>query len=1125
MKKTLFLLPVLLFFFTSLNAQIWEMNVLRMDGGGWVTGMVIHPDDPFVRYVRTDVGGAFKWIEAEKKWKAITDWIPPFHTGLYGIDAIALDPNDPDILYLAMGRGDNYYCGIYKSSDKGESFTRLPYPNTHIDANNHAMNQIRSTGERLAVNPFNSNEIIHAMLLSPGGLWRTTDGGQNWSKLSLSASNLNIVFYDQFKQGHIYAHAYKAGGMYYSTDNGSSWSKLQMASGGDVPTSEVRRMEQGSDGVIYFTSQGADNNVIFKIVDNKAYDISPTTAEWETVPARYDGKYYWTENKGFQGVAVNPADPQHIICEGAISSCADHLPVAWFESKDGGDTWHQIDMIKGYYTPWGQENNLMKPTVSDIVWDIDDPKYVYHMDGSGIARVDITITPAIAEHYCEGQEEIVVKDVTSVPVNGEEHIFSGGADVGGFYHNKGIDLPPDSCIHDYWLGSTGRHAITAFDYCESQPNVVWAAGRHNYTQKDVYRDPNRRGGAYYAIFKSTDGGNNFSMLPWLQSSEVYAPWPMSYEINPLELQVSSTNPDNVIVAGRNPAYTKDGGNSWHALGIGDINIDQLFSFATTIENDPVNGNVFYAYVPFDNAQGVYNAKFYKTTDGGSSWDVVNSDMPTRQSAWRYLNIKASPGLEGDIWLFTSDNGLWHTTDGGVNWTEIPGFNGTDNGAARCGSVGVGPAGSNYAVFVLGEYNGSSGVWMSIDEGATWQRISEPGIILANYYFMEASNFEFGKIYLSSAGQGMRYFTNNTSGNYMHVSPANISVLQEATSETVSISSNTDWTVSSNQAWVVPSPSSGSDIGLVDLAIEANAGDFPREATITISGTEVNDKTISITQAGSLEYTLTTSATNGSVSLDPPGGSYPMSSQVSLTATPNDGYVFSNWTGDTNSTENPITITMDDDKNIEAVFSEIQSVTLQAEDANTINNGVVETSVSGYNGTGYVKCKKPDSYVQFDNVEIPQTTLYDVIVRSTEEWPDDGELVVNGTSYAITLPGGGTAEWFETTVNDVDFNAGGNTVKLVGGKQQNIDQIEIVEGITTTIGQKMKKTIKRHFYPNPVTNGTIYLIDNYDIEIFNSSGAKVLSSEQVQKIDVSSLRTGLYIIKTEKWAEKFMILSP
>ena len=76
------------------------------------------------------------------------------------------------------------------------------------------------------------------------------------------------------------------------------------------------------------------------------------------------------------------------------------------------------------------------------------------------------------------------------------------------------------------------------------------------------------------------------------------------------------------------------------------------------------------------------------------------------------------------------------------------------------------------------------------------------------------------------------------------------------------------------------------------------------------------------------YTLTTTATNGAVSLDPApseDGTYEDGTEVTLTAIPDDGYEFTSWSGDMTGTDNPTTILIDGDKNITAEFDVIISV--------------------------------------------------------------------------------------------------------------------------------------------------------------------------------------------------------
>jgi uncharacterized repeat protein (TIGR02543 family) len=62
------------------------------------------------------------------------------------------------------------------------------------------------------------------------------------------------------------------------------------------------------------------------------------------------------------------------------------------------------------------------------------------------------------------------------------------------------------------------------------------------------------------------------------------------------------------------------------------------------------------------------------------------------------------------------------------------------------------------------------------------------------------------------------------------------------------------------------------------------------------------------------------AENGTVAVSPSGSTFPRGTTVTLTATPAPGYQFSGWSGDAAGTANPLTITLDTDKTIQAHFS-------------------------------------------------------------------------------------------------------------------------------------------------------------------------------------------------------------
>jgi len=99
---------------------------------------------------------------------------------------------------------------------------------------------------------------------------------------------------------------------------------------------------------------------------------------------------------------------------------------------------------------------------------------------------------------------------------------------------------------------------------------------------------------------------------------------------------------------------------------------------------------------------------------------------------------------------------------------------------------------------------------------------------------------------------------------------------------------------------------------------------PEEEGTTPGG---NDTTPGVTT-----YTITVNcndATMGNVAKAPDSAAYHAGTQVVLTATPNSGYKFVNWTGATTATDNPLTITVSENATYTAVFEALPQVSYNA----------------------------------------------------------------------------------------------------------------------------------------------------------------------------------------------------
>ena len=208
MKRQLFLagislilggMPMLAQDISSVNSVSYEWKSVPIVGGGFVDGIVFHPEAPGVRYCRTDMGGAYRWDAASNQWTPLLDWISLDESNLQGVESIAIDPQNPQNVYIACGTYTSSSNGaILCSYDGGRTFARIDVPFT-MGGNENG----RGNGERMMVDPQNGNIIYMGTRLtrrrSPrrSAAPKSSRAGHGWclSRMSPRSSILPTVLH------------------------------------------------------------------------------------------------------------------------------------------------------------------------------------------------------------------------------------------------------------------------------------------------------------------------------------------------------------------------------------------------------------------------------------------------------------------------------------------------------------------------------------------------------------------------------------------------------------------------------------------------------------------------------------------------------------------------------------------------------------------------------------------------------------------------------------------------------------------------------------------------------------------------------------------------------------------
>lgn len=675
------------------NVSLGERNV-SIGGGGYVTGIYLHPLQQDLVYIKTDIGSFFRWNPTDSSWLPLTEHFGLEQSNYFGGEALALDPNNPDIVYIATGKYTADWWPdkgtIFKSTDKGKTWTKL-----NIDVKMGGNETLRWVGERLAVSPLDSKTIFFGSRLD--GLWKSLDAGATWNQVTsfpgkpkrdigitaiCFAAPANAV--NQQVPSLVYAIAY-GDGIYQSTDTGITWSKIPGS-----PT-EAKRIAVTDDGVLYVTHGFG----VSKYTNGSWSDITP----------------FGTKDS-FNALSVNPVNSNHLLVslEGKTSTKI-------YQTLDGGATWTEKKKSMNSTVPWWSSFMLGNPWLAAIEFDPKVPGRVWLTDWYGIWRTeDIQANPVNWNNYQKGHEELVTFALVSPPTG--PLLLSGVADVDGYYHNNGLDTYPSRTLGPGEPGIPFQDTYS-IAYSESTPSYMVRVG-------------GARQHGIYTGATSTDSG-----LTW----KVFASFPA--DTMPTRVAVSAIDPQIFVVttSGGQPLVTRDGGKSWKKVSGLPHGFPGPWNWSQPLASDTVDGNTFYYYV---------GGKVYRSTDRGQSFAVVNASVP--DEAWH--SLKMLPGIKGEVWLSLDWQGLYRSTDGGktfsklekVNRAHLFAFGKPPNGSTIP------------ALYLYGKIaDMGDGIFRSLDRGKTWNFIGDRSKPIGNNpNVMEASKQHFGLVFIGTNGRGIYY---------------------------------------------------------------------------------------------------------------------------------------------------------------------------------------------------------------------------------------------------------------------------------------------------------------------------------------------------------------------------------
>ena len=707
------------------RSSSYKFRYVKIGSGGWMMSLA-QSNDGQTLVCGGDVYGAYKYNFTASRWEQLfnTARLPAvLHDPNNSIDegclGIVPAPNNASIIYmLAAG-----YC--LKSTDSGATFAITGFPRmTHWEPN---AQPFRIDGPRIAVDPQNANHVLVGT--QRDGLWRTTDGGTNWTQQTgvpaAATDRMRGIIVAFAKVGTVsgglqtIAYAGSQGNGVYKF-NGTAWSSV---TGTPLYPSNIA---VAIDDEVFVCAYTGGNNT-------KSANITRIT------PAGAVSTIGPNLNRGPHCALPHPSDASRLI---AISE-GGHMA----QTNDRGTTWSAFSsqdavVRRSTTAPWmvGTNENYMSTAAG--LWQRDNAGTVTGriMIANGINVWESTnavaagtvAAPAIpTPDWSDRGEGIELMVANEIKHNGSGILLSlwdrpffritnPAATVAPSQHGV-ANWQTHSIIHG-WSNDFAKVAIgtdAGESITDPKQVVIAIADDYHIDQSGYSLD----GGATWTKFATmpnwlgtaTDNAYKTGFGTLAASTSKNFIWGPANSGQPTD---SNGNPIGNL---RKPYYTLDRGATWSPIGtLPGVTDDHAgwrgYHFAYYLKRhvicadagtDPaVSANVF--YLVLDNSTATV-AGVFKTVNGGATWTrQYTGRLGNTDSAFN-ADLKAVPGRSGHL-IFTAGHvgsstagNLQHSTDGGATWRNIP-----DVLEAYDFAIGpVAPGGSYNRVSFTGWLNGTA----------------------------------------------------------------------------------------------------------------------------------------------------------------------------------------------------------------------------------------------------------------------------------------------------------------------------------------------------------------------------------------------------------------------------------
>lgn len=611
-----------------------------------------------------------------------------------GVNAIAIDPVDPQTIYIGTGevyskessigglyirttRG-SYGIGILRTTDGGATWSKS------LDWSYEQRRGVLA----LDIDPNDPNRVFAG---TSEGVYRSLDGGDSWSRVLDVPMAVDLVI-NPVNSDTLFASCGNLGtpsnaGIWRSMDGGDTWQEL----GGGLPASWT--------GKTMLDLYMADPNIVYADVANALSDQDPAGVglyrsldsgeTWERLTLGYPSYNRIARYQGWFShfVVVNPADSSQVIVSG----------VDTYKSTDGGRTFSR----RSYWYLWDQG---VTP-----IGGSEGPSSYSHADHHAFARSPtdpntvllatdggIFATRDFGETF---QARNGGYQTTQFYAGFSSAPNDSNLALGGLQDNSTV-IYHGTPAWERTLGGDG--GFTGID----PESISYMLASTQYGRIYISRERGAPGTWWRGNEEMEDGTEVVFVAPFVQSPQ---------------------DPD-FIYAGRTRVWrSNNAGEFWVAMHPEPLDGNPILALAVSALD---KGLVWAATVPATRRAGVYYS-----VDGGRNWRDVTGGLPDRYP----VDIVMSPHASNRTYVVFSGFGTGHVfrfINAIQGWKDITGTFPDNLPDVPTSAIAVDPFNPDY-LYVGNDF----GVWFSPDDGQTWQPFTDgmPTAALVMDLSISASN--------------------------------------------------------------------------------------------------------------------------------------------------------------------------------------------------------------------------------------------------------------------------------------------------------------------------------------------------------------------------------------------------